>query len=244
MEVLYDDEKVSNMEMLQPNDLRIPNDALEKCPAAACSLLAAAVETYAIALGRKMIFHARRPDVEANYSLDRFFRSLHVENDADGLRHQGNEERYAVIASKAAFVEMVQITRCTVRAAQRLDMAQVGVDIFMLVLGEACNAYAFSEYLRNKTGIKRGDMDCDLEEERRYLAKTLEAIMEKGGIDFRMLKRFADSHVFQNVLHVDSRACRPESRHRREIVCCFTSFQAMHRALTPQVQLGRKAYLC
>lgn len=202
------------------------------------SATALAVESYAIALGRKFIFHQRFPDVEVNYSLDRFYRTLHVENGADDLRRETNDERHAVIVSHAALADVALIALAFTSAVQRLEQAKVAPDIIILALGEATNALVFAEYLSMKTASS--DLsDYDLSQEKRYLRQKLREVVELGGNDLRMLKRFVDSNVYRSITEPDSRPFRPESRHRREIQCHFTSFQSLHKAVTPPMLLNR-----
>lgn len=235
VDVLYDDNKVRKMKIWE--QAGIPPDALEKCRAGSASLIAAAVEAYAIAMGRKLIFHGRFPPVESNYSLDRFFRALHVENYADEKRRVANSDMHSLIISKAAYADMSLIAHAAVVAAQRLEVAEAPMDTLLLSLGEACNAYAFAEYLRMKTGSD--GKDFDLEAERRWLARKLRMLSERSGAESRLLKRFVDGNVFRMVSDDTTRPCRPESKHRREIICSFTSFETMHKALKPPISEDR-----
>lgn len=195
------------------------------------STIAVAVHSYAIALGRKLVFHQRYPDVEVNYSLDRFYRTLHVEN-VQAARREKNDERQTVIISHAALADVALIARAATIAAQKMQAAAVDADIFILALGEATNAYIFAEYLRMKTSSL--DLsDYDLADERKWLRRALRATVDAGGNDVRLLKRYVDGNVFRAICDADARPCRPESRHRREIRCWFTSFESLHNALAP-----------
>lgn len=231
-DVLHDDNRVRRMRV---GELGLPEDALEKCRFGNVSVAAAAVETYAIALGRKLVFHSRYSDVEGSFSLDRFFRALHTENDADVNRKDVNEERYMVIVSRVSLSEMALLTRALVVAAQRLADADIAGDIVGIVMGDAANACVFTEYLRGK--VRDGDA-MDTREEREWLARKLRAVRERGGEEWRIVRRFVDAGVYKAIVEGD-RIVRPESRHRREVVCKFTTFEALHRALRPPMVVKR-----
>lgn len=202
--------------------------------------LVSAVEAYAVLLGRKLIFHQRYADVEVNYSLDRFYRNLHVEN-ADAERRQANEERQAVIISHAALADISLITRIAVTTAKLLKAGNVAPEIYQLVLGEAANAYMFAEYLRMKTGMI--DIpEYDLRQEAIWLSSTLTKTIQTAGSELRMMRKYVDTLVMRALTDAETRPCRPESRHRREIACHFTSFHALHKAVAPTPSLRSHAH--
>lgn len=202
------------------------------------AMLQSAVEAYAIATGRKLVFHRRFPEVEANYSLDRHYRKLHIENKFDREQREANGERLPVIISKACLADVCLITKCAVVAADLFERSGAPGDITLLAMAEACNAYSFSDYLRQKLGAKPVD-DCDLEDERRCLADKLLLLERRGGSSWRLLRRYVENRVFQAITDPRVRAYRPESKHRREVLCTFSSFHAMHLALGPISQSHR-----
>lgn len=241
-DLLHDDAYVRAMHLTSPssrNSSSSPPSSMSSRPRgrAAIAATASAVEAYAISLGRKFIFHQRYPDVEANYSLDRFYRSLHVENNADDLRRDVNDERHSVIISRAALTDVALIALAATASVQRLEYAQATQDIVILALSEATNALIFAEYLSLKLSSS-GMSDYDLTREKQWLRRKLREVVENGGNDVRMLKRFVDPNVYRSITEPDARPSRPESRHRREIVCHFTSFQGLHKALSPPSALA------
>lgn len=202
--------------------------------------MTSATEAYAIALGRKLLFHTRHRDIEANFSLDRFFRAVHVENNAEQVRCVANDERRSMIVHRSTLHDIELLTRAAVTAAQRLRAADTALDIQHLALGEACNAAAFADYLRSKLS---GDFEersglIDLTNDRLWLFRRTRAVVERGGTETRLMKRYVDNTVFRS-LDERSRPCRPESRHRREIVCQFESFAGLHAAVAPPLYAQR-----
>lgn len=231
--VLHDDNKVrelANMRLTGDVGVRGRRRALGRE-----ALFEIAVEAYAIALGRKLVFHRRFPEVEVNYSLDRHYRKLHVEERFDRTQRDENMERLPLVISKACLADMVLIARCAVIAADRLEAAGAPDDIWIPATAEACNAYAFSEYLRKKTEAKQEDV-WGLEEERICLSDKLLGIESKGGPGSRLLRRYVEENVFRAITDPHVRAHRPESKHRREILCAFMSFRALHLAFAPDGQ--------
>lgn len=224
-DLLYNDSFVRDMSLQPENTI------------SELSSLNPAVEAYAITLGRKFIFHQRFPDIEFNYSLDRFYRSLHIENDVDAIRRNFNDERHAIIISHAALADISIIARVGTVALEQINAGILPPDVFALVLGEASNAISFTKYLQLKTGSS--DSDHDVSNEQKVVARRLRKAVDNGGVEARLIRRYVDGNVFRAITEVDSKPCRPESRHRREIRCHFSSFEAMHRALKPP-SIGRR----
>lgn len=234
-ELLYDDNRVREMHIAGVGETgleSIPDMRAGRRLSERDAILTAAVEAYAVALGRKLIFHHRYPEVEANYSLDRYFRKMHIENHVDRGRETPNMERHSLLISRATLAEVALMTRSAVVTADRLERAQVTEDISGLAVAEACNVYSFAEYVRLKIAAPKVN-DFDLDAERACLAGMVVDLQRKGGVGLRVLKRFVEPKVLAAVTDVRVRATRPESKHRREVLCTFTSFEAMHRALLP-----------
>lgn len=231
---LYDDNKVRKMRIQRPGE---PNADFFSVVRGGRNMsvrermLIAGVEAYATSLGRKFIFHHRYPEVEANYSLDRNIRKMRIENYVDVERESINLERRALLFSKVALAEMALIVRAAVVAADRLERAGVPPDLTILATAEACNAYSFAEYLRMKLSAPKVS-DFDMEDARLCLAEKLDNIhQQRKGV--RILRRFVDHKVITAVSDGDARPCRPDSKHRRDVLCTFTSFEALHMALKP-----------
>lgn len=221
-DMLYDDEIIRDMSLKPDHDTSSDKNSLNP-----------AVEAYAITLGRKFIFHQRYRDVEFNYSLDRFYRSMHLENDVDSYRREQNDERHTVLISQAAMADVALIARAATVTMERIRADQLPFDVFVLMLGEASNAVSFTQYLQLKIGAS--DSEFLVNEERALLARRLQVIAEDGGQEARMLHRYVDHNVFKTITEHDVKPCRPESRHRREIRCFFSSFETMHEALKPTI---------
>lgn len=231
---LYDDNKVRKMRIQRPGE---PNADVSSVVKGGRNMsmrekmLIAGVEAYAIALGRKFVFHHRYPEVEANYSLDRNIRKMRIENYVDAKREPINLERHALLFSKVAVAEMALIVHAAVVAADRLERAGAPPDLIILATAEACNAYSFAEYLRMKLSAPKVS-DFDMEEARLCLAEKLDNIHRQRKA-VRMLRRFVDQKVITTVSDGHARPCRPDSKHRRGVLCTFTSFEALHMALKP-----------
>lgn len=234
-DVLYDDNKVREMRVPGVGETgleSIPDVRAGRRLSKRDAILAAAVEACAISTGRKLIFHHRYPEVEGNYSLDRYFRKMHIENHVDPGREKPNMERHSLLISRVTLAEVALITHSAVVAADRLERAQASPDITVLALSEACNVYSFAEYVRLKIATPMVS-DFDLDAERACLAGMVVDLQRKGGSGLRLLKRFVEPKVLATITDTRVRASRPESKHRREVLCTFTSFEAMHRALAP-----------
>lgn len=238
-DALYDDNKVREMRIQSPGEPSADHSSTLKGGrrlSVSDAMLVAAVEAYAIALGRKLIFHHRYPEVEANYSLDRYFRKMRIENSVDYERESVNLERHGQLFSKVTAAEMALIVHSSVVAADRLQRAGAPADLCILAVAEACNAFSFAEYLLMKVTAPRVG-DFNMEKARSGLVEKLERIHSRRGPELRILKRFVDPRVMATIMDRKVRPSRPESKHRREIMCTFSSFEAMHRAFTPN--LGR-----
>lgn len=231
---LYDDNKVREMRIQRPGEPNFDFSAIVrggKNMSVREAMLIAGVEAYAISLGRKFIFHHRYPEVEANYSLDRNLRKMRIESYADAERRSINLERHALLFSKVSLAEMALIVRAAVVAADRLERAGAPPDLTVLAVAEACNAYSFAEYLRMKLSAPKV-RDFDMEDARLCLAEKLDNTLRQRR-EVRILRRFVDQKVINTVSDAQARPCRPDSRHRREVLCTFTSFEALHMTLKP-----------
>lgn len=234
-EVLYDDNMVREMRLpgVEGSGLEaVPEVRAGKRLGKEDAAMAWAVEAYAVATGRKLIFHHRYPEVEANYSLDRHYRKMHVENRVDPGREAANMERHGLLISRVTVMEVGLLAYCAIVAADRLERAHAPQDIVVMAVAEACNVYSFAEYARLKVATQKAD-DLDLDAARACLAGIVVDVQRKGGVPARMLKRFVEPKVVAAVTDTRVRPTRPESRHRREVLCTFSSFEAMHRALAP-----------
>lgn len=234
-EVLYDDNRVREMRLpgVQGECMEVvPEVRGGKRLSKADAAMAWAVEAYAIAMGRKFIFHHRYPEVESNYSLDRHYRKMRVENQVDPEREGANMERQGLLISRVTVAEVALIAHCAVVAADRLERARAPQDIIVLAVAEACNVYAFAEYVRMKVAAPKVE-DFDLDAALACLAGMVVELQGRGGTAARLLKRLVEPKVLACVTDRSVRPTRPESRHRREVLCTFSSFEAMHRALTP-----------
>lgn len=197
---------------------------------------AAAVEMYALVLVRKLGFHARFPEVEANYSLDRFYRQMHVENGADADRAAKNQVRQSGVISWEAAHDGGLLALGGVSVAAALDRCRVPTDIVTFAFADACNAYAFTAYVRSKLGhvpgSKGGHGTVDLEPIRAWLSSRLDAMESRFPEKYRSIRAYVDSNVLISIQEPKSRPSRPESHHRREVPCTFSSFENMHVALS------------
>lgn len=225
LDVLQDDEKVGAMRLSGDRSI-VPPDSLQKSRGEKTPE-AAAVETYAIALGRKAWFHYRCKAVEVNYSLDRFYRAWHVENDCDPAVHTKNEEVVKMTMSRGALQDICMLVRAMTAAAWRLHRGRIPLDITMLAITDACNAYSYALYLQKK--VEHGDDELfTLELQREKLAALLRKWENRGGKGWQLLRSHLDQRVRDMILKADAMIVRPESRHRREIEVEVTSFEALH----------------
>lgn len=233
-----------------------------------------ALQAYAVMLGRKFIFHQRFLDIEVNYSLDRFFRAFHLENQHDNSqteRQSINAERHAFIVSQPALADVTFIASIATVTAILLERVHANRDAFIFTLADAVNAAAFQAYLakkqtksqqhntqskknssnknsNNKDGDNNGDNSSNdeycIDRELAWLRAKTAALVERPTktIEMRLLKKLIDPNVYRWLQQTApptstdeqrARACRPGSRHRKDIMCHFSSFQSMHSALMP-----------
>jgi hypothetical protein len=203
--------------------------------AAVSSSRTSAAEMYSFFLGRKLEFHACYPEIEANYSLDRYYRQFHVENAFDHERRQLNLHRRSDVISHGTAVDCALLAKAATVVAGALDRAKAPVETVGLVFADASNAYALAHYLRSKltSPIPNSMRDVPLEEVGEWLARRLKVTFSRGGEGMRLLQRYVEPSVIHAIEYPSDRPVRPESRHRREIPCVFTSFDSMQRALAP-----------
>lgn len=201
--------------------------------------LIVAVEKYALFLGRKLAFHAVFPEVEANYSLDRYYRQSHVESAADPERRAQNMRRRSILISHAMANECAILASGGASVAAALDRAKVPVDIVGLVFADASNAYVLADYVRSKTsGSRSAPADgAQLENVREWLARRLSAVESRSADSLRVLRRFVEPQVMRAIEQPGHPPLRPESRHRREILCKFSDFDSLHAAMAPSTSL-------
>jgi hypothetical protein len=197
-----------------------------------------AVEMYAYFLGRKLEFHACYPEIEANYSLDRFYRQFHIENAVDHERRQQNIHRRAEVISNATALDCALLAKGGAAVAGALDRAKAPVEAVSLVFADASNAFALAQYLQSKVLTASSPLqvsvnEIHLDEVGDWLARRLKATFARGGEGMRCLQRYVEPSVIHAIEHPTDRPVRPESRHRREIPCVFSSFDSMHGALAP-----------
>jgi hypothetical protein len=197
-----------------------------------------AVEMYAYFLGRKLEFHACYPEIEANYSLDRFYRQFHVENAVDHERRQQNTHRRAEVISHATALDCALLAKGAAAVAGALDRAKAPVEAVSLVFADASNAFALAQYLQSKVStapsLSQDPVEeIHLDEVGDWLARRLKVTFARGGEGMRCLQRYVEPSVIHAIEHPMDRPVRPESRHRREIPCVFSSFDSMHGALAP-----------
>lgn len=199
------------------------------------SPLSRAVEMYCVLLARKLAYAQSYPEVEANFSLDRYYRKLHIENAVDRYRAQENAYRQTEVMSSQMQKQLALLVQIAVSTVLALHISNVPVDIVCLVLSEACNAYVFSEYIAGKLSSQQRTHP-DLQDERQCLVQILHDLSSDTSQETRRsFRTFIDASVQSEIEHPSSRSRRPESRHRREIKCSFSSFYALHKALAPPV---------
>lgn len=212
--------------------------------------LAAGGELYALLLSRKLMFAARAPEVEANYSVDRWYRRLGIEKVADETRDEANATRRAALITPECAAELLGIVRIAIATLAALRRGRASKDILAAVVAEACNAYVFAEYVRAKNEVRvpprevaKGLRDVLLgiaadwkrEMGARNDCVIAEVVANGAGVDLQVAKDvLAPSGPVEK-----ARATRVESRHRRDIVCSFTSFSGLHQAMNPALKVGR-----
>lgn len=202
--------------------------------------LVVALEKYSLFLGRKLAFHAAFPEVEANYSLDRYYRQSHVETSVDSDGAILNLRRRGQVISHLMANECAVLANGAASVAAALDRAKVPVDIVGLVFADAINAYVLANYVRSKVSPVQlpPEESPQLEPVREWLARRLAAMESRAADSLRVLRRFVEPQVMRAVEMPGHRPVRPESRHRREIACVFTCFDSFHSALKPPLRLG------
>lgn len=209
------------------------------------SLILVAVEMYALIFMRNLAFHATYPEVESNYSLDRFYRQFHLENSADDVREKENLARHSAVISLAMGLELAEIAGGFACVAAALDRAKVSIAIVGIVFTAACNSYSLARYVLSKTAGAGGERDREqaeralsrIEPVREWLAKRIKAMEARDGDGMRTVRRLVEKSVVDAIDDPTRKPVRPESSHRREVTCLFSSFEGMHTALAPAVRL-------
>lgn len=199
----------------------------------------AACEAYATMLARRLTFAAQYGEVEANYSLDRWYRRLGIENRAEAARVGSNNARQSRLLANDARNATLAISSAASRTVVLLIRAHAPRSAVALCLAEACHAYVYAEYARAKS-------KCGAPPPRDVQRTLLDAVgLALEEPDAVMLARYAgiDEPVAHEVLTAcddDARPVRIDSRHRRNIVCRFSTFQGLHQAMDPLGRAQRK----
>ncbi len=189
-------------------------------------------ECYAVLLARRLTFAAQFAETECNYSLDRWYRRLGIENRADPARAGLNNAKQARLLAPDTRLLVLQLVVVAARCVILLSRARAQREAVAAVLAEACNAYTFSEYIRAKSNAGKPPLD-----EARVLQEAI-GLVAGGGV--AALVRFAnvDEKVAELCLSDVGEVApsvRIDSRYRRDIACSFSSFMALHAALDPFV---------
>lgn len=194
-----------------------------------------AAECYSVMLARRLTFAAQFSETEFNYSLDRWYRRLGIENRVDSLRAgYNNQKQHRLLASDTRLL-VINLVTIASRCVILLSRSKAQREAVISVLSEACNAYAFSEYIRAKSGVGKPPI-----EEQRLLQEAVNLVVGGGGAS--ALCRYANidekvAEVCVNDVGEVATGVRVDSKHRRDIVCTFSSFTAMHAALDPFLKI-------
>lgn len=191
-----------------------------------------AAECYSVLLARRLTFAAGFAETEANFSLDRWYRRLGIENRAENTRVGFNNSRQArLIAAdtRAAAEQLVVVATRTVDALMKVRGPR---DAVALTIAEGCNAYVFAEYIRAKSRMM-GNVPREVQ---RNLASACTGAAGTSPSPVEALVRYAgvDAAVAVEVFTIpneEARAVRIDSKYRRDIVCRFMSFMGLHKAL-------------
>jgi hypothetical protein len=195
---------------------------------------------YASFLLEKHHFHLEFPEFETNYSLDRFFRRLEIEQ-VDEVQRAHNNERYLKVISYSTSSRLLFLLESIIRVLKNLIERRhlgpcVEVCIFPCIeeakgLHVIC-VYLFSKLLKMPPELvqisrsEQEDMITNFEELHKILRSTFQV--------FRSLE-LTDIPELPPVLTLPNAACqRPESRDTFHIKCHFHSFEALHKAFEPE----------
>lgn len=198
-----------------------------------------ACEVYSVLLARKLTFSSAYGEVECNYSLDRWYRRLGIENRAESSRMGANNARQNRLLAAEVRTAALALVGLAAKAASLLLRARATKDAVAQVLAEGCHAYVFAEYVRAKAKAAGAPREAQ-----RTLLDAIGVALDD--VDAVALARFTgiDDPVAAEVLTTcgdDARAVRIDSRFRRNIVCKFSTFLGLHDALDPMARTRAKA---
>ncbi|GJD11338.1 hypothetical protein Gasu2_54780 [Galdieria sulphuraria] len=181
-------------------------------------------------------------EFETNYSLDRFFRRLEIEQ-VDQVQSAHNNQRYLKVISYSTASRLLFLLEGIIRVLKNLmERRHLGpaVEVCILPCIEEAKGlhvicvYLFSKLLKMPTELvqisrsEQDDMITNFEELHKILRSTFQVCrsLELVNVDIPELSP---------VLTLPNSACqRPESRDTFHIKCQFHSFVALHKAFEPE----------
>ncbi|GJQ15022.1 hypothetical protein GpartN1_g6813.t1 [Galdieria partita] len=190
----------------------------------------------------KYRFHLEFPEFETNYSLDRFFRRLEIEQ-VDPVQSAHNNQRYLKVISYSTASRLLFLLEGIIRVLKNLvERRHLGpaVEVCVLPCIEEAKGlhvicvYLFSKLLKMPTELvqfsrsEQEDMITNFEELHKILRST-----------FQVCRSFESMNVdipeLSPILTLPNSSCqRPESRDTLHIKCHFHSFAALHKAFEPE----------
>lgn len=193
------------------------------------------LKLYARFLEGKLMLHGEFEEFEGNWSLDRYYRRVDLENKWDKTRKRSNAERHGLVFSEEAYEKLEGLLKVGIRAAEALLKYDMQLETIERVCADVCNLYALTRYMDSK--LFDGEESTDLANFKMRIRKVLLDAKARKGEVTPVLKRNVERTVIKMIMEEgssrDQRPMRPESRFRKEIVCRFTSFETMHEALAP-----------
>eukprot|EP00179_Madagascaria_erythrocladioides_P000812 CAMPEP_0198315886 /NCGR_PEP_ID=MMETSP1450-20131203/5979_1 /TAXON_ID=753684 ORGANISM="Madagascaria erythrocladiodes, Strain CCMP3234" /NCGR_SAMPLE_ID=MMETSP1450 /ASSEMBLY_ACC=CAM_ASM_001115 /LENGTH=561 /DNA_ID=CAMNT_0044019013 /DNA_START=60 /DNA_END=1745 /DNA_ORIENTATION=- len=208
---------------------------------------------YAKMLKRKLDFHRKYPEFEANYSLDRFFRKMEIET-PDPTQKKTNHARHRKLLEMGCLDELFSLLESTasVLEANRTLTQRMEVPDSCLVplVTDVSFNFEIIRYIASKilTG-NRGNAKVDpqsLEARFKETNTRLHQLLHWAKFDENFVRAvkvsLASGHPSTRILSFtpnvpssvavrEKHAPRPESFARGRIPCCFNSFSAMHEAM-------------
>jgi hypothetical protein len=123
--------------------------------------------------------------------------------------------------------------------AAALDRTKAPLDVVGLAFAESSNALVLARYLEYKVAASplHSTLAGQLDEVSQWLSRRLKVMVSRAGDGLKSVQRYTEPSVLHALEHTNERSVRPESRHRREIPCQFSSFEGMHTALAPPSSL-------
>eukprot|EP00871_Galdieria_phlegrea_P001091 jgi/Galph1/1983/GphlegSOOS_G632.1 len=175
---------------------------------------------YASFLLDKFRFHLKFPEFESNYSLDRFFRQLEIEQ-VDETQTALNNQRYLKVLSHSTLSRLLHMLESIIRVLKNmLERRHLGVIVDICFLPEEMMQVSVSE---------QEDMINNFEELHKILRSTFQ--IARSHDSFSSI----DIPELSPVLTLPNSSCqRPESRDASHIKCHFHSFASLHRAFQPE----------